>query len=265
MTFSRSTVAKGMGALSIRRISDNRIIYLNTNSKFTFTKSTTEGDKVQGVNSDGTLVDLDVAGSEETYELEVSSKKNTQNINEMVMNSVYVAQASYALPWSEVATVAATVTLKGGTPVSSTAQVTSLDGLTVYSRVGGAPSAGQFKDNGDGTLTFNASDAGKQVAIWYKITQSNIFSQGGENHAALGYVDAMFYQVSGTSSTGGKIGVDILWLPKCSISGESSFEFSQDVQDKTFKLTALIPDTPTGFLVPFIWGRNIEIDKTNAG
>lgn len=265
MTFTRNTVAKGMGALSIRRISDNRIIYLNTNSKYTFTKSTQEGDKVQGVNSDGTLVDLDVAGSQETYELEVSSKKNTQNINEMVMNSIYVAQASYAFPWSEVATVATTVTLKGGTPVGSTAQVTSLDGLTKYSRVSGAPNAGEFKDNGDGTLTFNASDVGKQVAVWYKITQSNVFSQGGADHQALGYVDVTFYQVSGTSSTSGKTGVDILWLPKCSLSGDSSFEFSEAVQDKTFKLTGLIPDTPTGFLVPYIWGRNIEIDKTNAG
>jgi hypothetical protein len=243
MTFSRSTVSKGMGALAIRRHSDNRILFLNTNSKHSFTKSTTEGDKVQGVGSDGALVDLDVAGSTETYELEVSSKKNTQNINEMVLDSVYVSKSTYNTPWVESATVAATYTLKGGTPVASTAQVSLLDG-TKFTRVTGTPNASEFKDNGDGTLTFNAADVGKVVAIWYQIQFSNVYTQGGADHSAVGYVDVMFHQVSGTSSTSGKKGVDVLWLPKCSLSGETTFEFSNEVQDKTFKIDRSNPRYP---------------------
>lgn len=265
MAFTQNTVAKGAGALAIRRISDNRLLWLNTNSKYTLTKATTEGDKVQGFNSTGTLVDLDVAGQEESYELEVSSKKNTRNINEMVLDSVYVAKTNFQAPWVESATIAADYTLKGGTPVASTMQVSSLDGSTIYERVAGAPNAGQFKDDGDGTVTFNAADVGKLVVIYYKIQHATSFTQGGADHEAVGYVDVMFHQVSGTSSTSPKKGVDIIWLPKCSISGEASFEYSNEVQDKTFKLTGLIPDTPAGWVKPYTIIRNVELDNTNAG
>jgi hypothetical protein len=265
MTFTRNTVAKGAGAIIVRRQTDDRILYLNTNSKYTLNKTTTDGNKVQGFTSDGSLVDLDVAGQEETYELEIASKKNTRNINEMSMNSVYVTQSSFDAPWGETATVASgSVTLKGGTPISSSMMVTYLDG-TKLTATGSAPSAGQFKDNGDGTVTFNSSDNGKTIAIFYKTTVSNVFTQGGSGHTTVGYVDVMFHQVSGTSSVSGKKGVDIIWLPKCTLSGQATFEFSNDVQDKSFKLTGLIPDTPSGFKMPYVIVRDVEIDNTNAG
>lgn len=265
MTFSRNTVSKGAGAIGIRRISDNRIMYLNTNSRYSFNKSSTEGDKVQGFNSDGKLLDLDVAGSEESYQLEVASRKNTQNINELLLDAVYVTESSYNVPWVESATVATTVTLKGGTPATSSLYVSYLDGTKLTS-TGTTPSAaGTYKDNGDGTISFHSGDVGKTVVCYYKVAKTNIASQGGANNDAVGYVDVMFHQVSGTSTNSGQKGVDILWLPKCSLSGETSFEFSEAVQEKTFTLTALIPDTPTGFKVPYVWLRNVEIDNTNAG
>jgi hypothetical protein len=75
----------------------------------------------------------------------------------------------------------------------------------------------------------------------------------------------MFHQVSGSSSTTGKKGIDILWLPKCALLSDASFEFSNDVADKSFKLTGLIPDVPVGFKVPYVMIRDVEIDNTNAG
>jgi hypothetical protein len=266
MTFSRNTVAKGGGAIGIRRISDGRLLFLNTNSKYTFTKSTSDGDKVQGFNSDGTLIDLDVAGQEETYTLDVTSKKNSQNINELVLNSAFVNKTSYQAPWVESAAVdTGAVTLKGGTPVASSLSATYLDGAKLTS-TGSTPSAaGQYKDNGDGTVTFHSGDNGKNIVFFYKINVANIATQGGADHDPLGYLEVMFHQVGGTSSTSGKKGVDILWLPKCSLSGESTLEFDNTVQDKAFKLTALIPDTPTGFKVPYVLLRNLELDNTNAG
>lgn len=266
MSFTRSTVAKGAGAVAIRRISDSRLLYLNNNSKYTFTKNTTDGEKVQGFNSTGALVDLDVAGQETTFELEVASKKNTRNINEMVLDSEYVTKATYSTPWVETATVASgSVTLNGSaSPTATTMAVTLLDGTKLTS-TGGTPAAGQFKDNGDGTVTFNAAENGKTVVIFYKYTASNVFVQGGADQSNIGYVEVMFHQVSGSSSDPTKKGVDVLWLPKCSLSGESTFEFSNEVQDKSFKLTAIIPDSPAGYLVPYVWIRDIEIVNTNAG
>ncbi len=266
MTVTRSTVAKGAGAVAIKRLSDNRLLYLNTNSKYTFNKTTSDGDKVQGFNSSGSLVDLDVAGQDQTFELEISSKKNTRNINELVLNSAYTAKASYNAPWNEAQTVSGgAVTLSGGTPVASSLYASYLDGTKLTS-TGSTPSAaGQYKDNGDGTVTFHAGDNGKTIAFFYYTTVSNVFTQGGVDHDALGYLEVQFHQVSGTSSVGGKKGVDILWLPKCSLSGESTLEFDNNVQDKTFKLTALIPDTPANFQVPYSWTRDVEINNTNAG
>jgi hypothetical protein len=265
MTVTRNTVAKGGGAVGIRRITDDRILYLNTNSKYTLTKATTDGNKVQGFTSDGSLLDLDVAGQEETYTLEIASKKNTRNINEMAFDSAYVTKATFNAPWVESATVASgTVTLNGGTPVSTTLVCSYIDGSKLAS-TGSAPSAGQFKDNGDGTVTFNAADNGKVVILFYKTTVSNVYTQGGADHTAVGYVDVLFHQVSGSSTVSNKKSADIIWLPKCSISGEASFEYSNDVQDKSFKLTGLIPDTPSGFLKPYVIIRDVEINNTNAG
>jgi hypothetical protein len=266
MTYTRNTVAKGAGAVGIRRISDNRILFLNVNSRYSFNRTATEGDAVQGFNSDGNLVDLDTAGSEISYELEIASRKNTQNMNELLLDSIYTAEASYNVPWVESALVASgTVTLEGGTPVATTLYVSYLDGSKLTS-TGSTPSAaGTYKDNGDGTITFHSGDNGKNIVAYYKIAKTNIASQGGANNEAVGYVDVMFHQVSGTSSTNGQKGVDVLWIPKASLSGESSLEFSEAVQEKTFTLTALIPDTPAGFKVPYIFLRNIEIDNTNAG
>jgi hypothetical protein len=266
MTVTRNTVAKGAGAVAIKRISDNRLLYLNTNSKYTISKSTSDGDKVQGFNSDGKLVDLDIAGQDETYELEIASKKNTRNINEMVLNSAYVTKASYNAPWAESQTVASgTVTLTGGTPVATTLQASYLDGTKLTS-TGTTPSAaGTYKDNADGTVTFHAGDNGKTIVFYYLTSVSNVFTQGGVDNDALGYLEVMFHQVSGTSSVTNKKSVDIFWLPKCSLSGESTLEFDNNVQDKTFKLTALIPDTPTGFKVPYAIIRDAEINNSNAG
>jgi hypothetical protein len=265
MTFTRSTVAKGAGAVIVRRQNDDRLLFLNTNSKYTFTRTLTQGDKVQGFNSDGQLVDLDIAGTEETYELEISSRKNTRNVNELALDSAYVSKASFNAPWGETGTIASGgLTLKGGTPVTNSAVVTYLDGSKLMSTAS-TPSAGQFQDNGDGTLTFHSSDNGKIVAVFYKIALSNVFTQGGADHTPLGYLDVMFHQVSGASSTSGKKGVDILWLPKCSLLGDTAFEFSNEVQDKLFKLTGLVPDTPSGFKVPYVIVRDVEIDNTNAG
>jgi hypothetical protein len=265
MTFSRNTVAKGAGAVIVRRHADDRILFLNTNSKYTLTKSTTDGTKVQGFNSDGKLVDLDVAGQEESYDLEISSKKNTRNLNEMILDSIYMDQASFDIPWGETATIASGgVTLNGGTPINGSTLVTFLDGAKLTATET-TPTAGQFMDNGDGTLSFHTSDNGKIIAVFYKTTVSNVHTQGGDDHTSVGYVDIMFHQVSGTSSTDGQKGIDLLWLPKCTLSGEASFEFSSDVQDKSFKLTGLIPDTPTGFKVPYLLVRDVEIDNTNAG
>lgn len=266
MTATRATVAKGMGGLVLRQLSDDRLHYLSTNTKYTFTRSSTEGDRVQGVNSDATLVDLDVAGAQDTYTCDVTSKKNTRNFSELALNSQFVDKATYGVPWAEVGTVASgTVTLNGGTPVATTLYATYLDGAKLTS-TGSTPSAGgQYKDNADGTVTFHASDNGKDIAFFYQTTISNIKVQGGADNLTVGYLNAMFYQVSGTSSVGGKKSVDILWLPKCSLSGEASLEYSQDVQDKQFTLTAVIPDTPASFKVPYMFFRGIEINNTNAG
>lgn len=264
MTFTRSTVAKGAGAVIIRRHDDDRLLFLNTNSKYTFTRSLTQGNKVQGFNSDGKLIDLDIAGTEETYELEISSRKNTRNVNELALDSAYISKSSFDAPWGETGTVASGVlTLKGGIPVASSTCVSYLDGNKLTS-TGSTPSAGQFKDNGDGSLTFNSSDNGKNVAVFYKTTVSNVFTQGGADHTPLGYLDIMFHQISGISSVSGKKGVDILWLPKCSLLGDTSFEFSNEVQDKLFKLTGLVPSTPNGFKVPYVIVRDVEIDNTQA-
>ncbi len=265
MAFTRNAVAKGAGAIILRRLADDRVLYLNTNSKYALNKDTTDGSKVQGFNSDGKLVDLDVAGQEESYTLEISSKKNTRNINEIALDSIYITQSTYNAPWGETATVSSgIITLKGGTPASGTLVVTYLDGTKLTSSVS-APTVGQFKDNGDGTVTINTADNGKTLALLYKTSVANVSTQGGSDHTPMGYVDVMFHQVSGTSSTSGKQGVDILWLPKCSISGNATFEFSNDVQDKTFKLTGLIPDVPAGFKVPYLFVRDVEMNNTNAG
>lgn len=265
MSFTRNTIARGAGAVVIRRHTDDRILFLNTNSKYSLNKTVSEGEKIQGFNSDGKLVDLDVATQEETFSLDISSKKNTRNINELALDSIYATQASFETPWGETATIASgTVTLKGGTPVASSMMISYLDGSKLTSTVS-TPSAGQFKDNGDGTISFHSSDNSKTVAIFYKISVSNVYTQGGASHTAVGYVDVMFHQISGTSSVSGKKGLDILWLPKCALSGDSVFDFSNDVQDKTFKLTGLIPDTPSGFKVPYVLVRDVELDNTNAG
>ena len=265
MTFTRSTVAKGAGAVIIRRHGNDQLLFLNTNSKYAFTRTLTQGNKVQGFNSDGKLVDLDVGGTEEAYELEIASNKNTRNVNELALDSLCVSKSSFDTPWGETGTVASGgLTLKGGVPLANSTFVTYLDGSKLNATAT-TPTAGQFKDNADGTLTFHSSDNGKTVAIFYKTTVSNVFTQGGADHTSLGYLDVMFHQVSGTSSTSGKKGVDILWLPKCSLLSDTSFEFSNEVQDKSFKLTGLIPDTPTGFKTPYVIVRDVEIDNTNAG
>jgi hypothetical protein len=266
MAFTRSTVAKGAGAITIRRQVDDRLLFLNTNSKYVFSRTVAQGDKVQGFNSEGRLIDLDIASSEETYELEVSSRKNTRNINELSLDALYVAKTSYDAPWAEMATVASgSVTLKGGTPVSASTLVTYVDGGKLTLTAVTPTAAGQYKDNGDGTLTFHSGDNGKTVAIFYKTAVSNVSVQGGADYTAVGYVDVMFHQVSGSSSVGSKKGVDILWLPKCALSGDLSFEYSNAVAEKTFKLTGLIPETPAGFKVPYVIVRDVEIDNTNAG
>jgi hypothetical protein len=183
MTFTRNTVARGAGAVVIRRQSDDRLLYLNTNSKYTFTRSLTAGNKIQGFNSDGTLLDLDVAGAEETYELEIVSKKNTRNMNELMLDSTYVSKGSFDAPWAETALVTGgAITLKGGLPVSGTLFISYLDGgkLTSTGSTGSTPSAaGQFKDNGDGTVIFNAADNGKSLVAFYKTTLTNVSVQGG--------------------------------------------------------------------------------------
>lgn len=266
MAFTRSTVAKGAGAIGIQRATDNRLLFLSLNSKYTLTKSVTEGDKVQGFNSVGNLVDLDVSGSDITFELEVASKKNTRNFNELVLDSAYTTKASYAAPWVESGTVTGgTITLQGGTPVASTLVVSYLDGTKLASTGVTPTAAGQYKDNGDGTITFHSGDNGKNVAMFYQTNLTNVFTQGGADDEPMGYLNIMFHQVSGTSSTNGKKGIDILWLPKCSLSGEASLEFSNEVQDKSFKVTALIPDTPVGFKQPYVFIRDCEINNTNAG
>lgn len=265
MTVTRSTIAKGVGGVGIRRISDNRVLYLTINSSVTFEKTTTEGDKVQGVNSAGTTVDLDVAGSEESFELTVNSNKNTRNMLEMVMGAGFKTKASYNIPWTESqAPASGTITLSGGTPVASSLYVSYLDGEALVSTAG-TPTEGQYKDEGDGTVTFNAADNGKNVVLHYKTAASDVYLQGGDDNDALGNVDAMFYQVAGTSDVSGKKMVDILWLPKCSVSGEVSMEFGSEVSEKSFVLTGLIPDTPSGFTVPYAWIRGVEIDNSNAG
>lgn len=265
MSYTRSTVRKGLGGVTIRRHTDSRLLFLNFNSRATFSKTSTEGDKVQGVNSEGTLVDLDVAGSEESYELEIASKKNTRNVDELVMNSAFKAQDNLQVPWAEVKTVASgTITLSGSAaPVASSMKISYLDGGVLTANA--SPSAaGQFDDNGDGTVGFHSSDNGKQVVVYYLIEHDGVLTQGGAQHESLGTVEAFFHFISGTSSVEGKKGGSILWLPKCSISGETNFEFSNEVQDKTFKLTPVIPDTPAGWLVPYTFIHGIEINNTGA-
>lgn len=99
----------------------------------------------------------------------------------------------------------------------------------------------------------------------YLTAATNVYTQGGADDDPLGYLSVFFHQVSGTSSVSGKKSVDVLWLPKCSISGEATFEYSDAVQDKAFKLTGLIPETPTGFKKPYVIIRDVEINNTNAG
>ena len=246
MTFTRSAVAKGAGAVIVRRHSDDRILFLNTNTKYDFQKTETEGDKVQGMNSSGSLVDLDIAGQEEWFSLEIFSKKNTRNINEMVLGAEYIAKTGYSFPWAETVTPSGgSATLKGATsPTATTMRVTQLDTGTVFTATSGVPTAGQFKDNGDGTITFNAADNGKNLVVYYKRT-ANVSVQGGADYSAIGDVEIFFRQLAGTSSTANQVGADILWIPKAKISGDTTFEFSNDVQEKSFKATAVIPDTPT--------------------
>jgi hypothetical protein len=264
MAYTRSTIRKGLGGITLRRITDNRLLYLNFNSRATFSKVSTEGEAVQGTNSEGNLVDLDQAGSEDTYELEVASKKNTRNIDELVMDSIFHTETDLLVPWAEVATIAAgEVTLNGGTPETGTMQVSYLDGAKMTADA--TPEAGQFLDNGDGTVSFHTDDNGKQVVIYYMIEHASVQTQGGSEHESVGHVEAFFHFISGTSSTEGKKGASILWLPKCAISGETTFEFSNEVQDKPFKLKALIPDTPADWLVPYMFVHGIEIDNTGAG
>lgn len=265
MALTKKTVAKGAGAIGIKQISTGRLLYLDLNSRYELSKTEETGDAVQGVNSDGTLVDLAAAGSELSFELTVASKKNTRNINELVMNSEFVSKVGYEYPWVESHTVAAgTVTLKGSTaPVAASMFVTYLDGAKLTS-TGGAPAAGQFKDNGNGTITLNAADNGKNVVIYYKIS-GNVTVQGGGDNAALGDLEVLFHQVSNDSDQTNKKGVDILWLPKCSIAGDASLVFSNEVQDKEFVLKPVIPTTPAGWTVPYQWIRDVEIDNRNAG
>lgn len=266
MTVTNSVIVKGAGGLCLKQIATGRLLYLSLNSKITFTKSEQAGDAVTGVNSDGNQVTLSQAGSTLTYELEVNSKKNTRNMNEMILNAEYVPKTGYEFPHAEVQTIAAgAITLAGSdAPVAGKTKVTQLDTGTMFTPTGSAPSAGEFKDNGDGTITFNTADNGKQVVIGYYQTQ-DVSVQGGADNTAPGDMEVFFHQVSGTSDVSGSKGVDILWLPKCSISGDVSLDFSSDVNDKTFKLTANIPDTPSGWTVPYAIIRGAELDNSNAG
>ncbi len=266
MTVTSSIITKGAGAVCLKQISTGRLLFLSLNSKIVFTKTEAAGEAVTGVNSDGDEVTLSQSGSTLTYELEVNSKKNTRNMNELILGAAYVAKTGFEFPHAEAQTIAGgTITLAGSTaPVAGKTKVTQLDTGTVFASTGSAPSAGQFKDNGDGTITFNASDNGKQVVIAYYQTQ-NVSVQGGADSTALGDLEVFFHQVSGTSSVSGKKGADILWLPKCTVGGDSSLEFSNAVQEKPFKLTAAVPDTPSGWKVPYAIIRGAELDNSNAG
>lgn len=265
MTVTPTTIVKGAGAVCFKQISTGRNLHLSLNSKVVFTKGVQAGDAVTGVNSDGDEVTLAKSGDTLTFELEVNTKKNTRNLNELILDSEYIAKTGFEFPHAEAQTVASgTITLAGTTaPVSGKTKVSYLDG-GVLTSTGGTPTAGQFKDNGDGTITFNSGDNGKIVVISYYMTQ-NVNVQGGADNAPLGDLEVFFHQVSGTSSVSNKKGVDMLWLPKCSLSGDSSLEFSSAVQDKPFKLTAAIPDTPSGWKVPYAIIRGAEINNANAG
>jgi hypothetical protein len=199
MALTKKTVSKGAGAIGIRQISTGRILYLDLNSRYELTKTAEEGDPIQGVNSDGNLVDLDAAGQELSFELEVASKKNTRNINELMLNAGYVSKTGYQFPWVEAHTVAsAEVTLKGSAaPVASSMYVSYLDGAKLTNVGGGAvDGAGKFKDNGDGTIEFHAGDNGKNVVIRYLI-EDDVEVQGGADNQELGDLEAFFHQVSG--------------------------------------------------------------------
>lgn len=265
MALTRKTIRKGLGGIALRRLADNRMLFLNFNSGATFSKTSSEGDKVQGTNSEGDLVDLDQAGSEETYELEVRSKKNTRNIDELVMDSIYHTETNLQVPWVEVHTITAgEITLNASNaPVAGSMQISYLDGAKLTASA--TPSAGQFDDDGDGSVNFHSSDNSKQVVVRYLIEHASVQTQGGSEHESIGYVEAFFHFISATSDVSGKKGTSILWLPKCSVSGETNFDFSNEVQDKSFKLTGLIPDTPADWLVPFMFVHGMELDNTGAG
>jgi hypothetical protein len=266
MTVTRSTIRKGAGALSLKRTTDNTVFWLKNNVSYEFTKSLEEGEDVTGMVSDGTEQILDTAGATETYTLTIETNVNSLNLMATSLNSMVKNVTNQVVPWAEEATVAAgAVTLKNTTsPVASNTYVTYKDGEAPFTMVGVAPStAGECQDNGDGTLTFHSSDNGKDVVIWYS-DQATCKMIGGDQHTEVGNVEAIMYAKSGTSDVTDNIGVDQLWLPKCSVIGDSSFLFSKDVEPVSFQLKAVVPDL-TGWTKPYALLLNREVNNANAG
>jgi hypothetical protein len=264
MSVTRKQVSKGMGGLMLRRLSDNRLMWLTKNVQVELTKTETEGEKVQGVNKAGSKIDLDVAGKEVSYEVTVTSNKNTMNLMELLLDAEAVDKANANVPWGESGTVTdAEVTLKGGTPVDGSLYVTYDDGSKL-TEVNENPTAGQFVDNGDGTVSFHADDNDQVVVFRYLVAVTDIKVQGGDDFSEVGELEMFFYQITGTTQDGDTDGVDIIWMPRTSLSGEADLTFSDAVPEKTFTLTGLIPTSPTGWSVPYKIFRNVEIDTTNS-
>jgi hypothetical protein len=107
----------------------------------------------------------------------------------------------------------------------------------------GSPTDGQFDVTAD-TITFNAAQAGKTVAIWYFEEEASITAIGG----TAGFVEVGTFEMVGRLTTT-RTNTQFLWMPRVRYNGGFTLDGSADNAERT--MTALI-DPDRGFTLPYL-------------
>lgn len=198
-------------------------------------------------NECGPLVAVDTKAGATTWTVGVSINSIDSSDMELLFDEKFATTASISLPTVDVYTVPAagpyTVTATGIDGATNVSVTLLNDSAASVPLTAGTVSATGYTIAGD-VLTFDASNAGKSVSVYRRVTQTNVLAMGGSNTAApLGELE-LFGVACTTRNPSSPFKI---WLPRLKVNAGVNFDAGAD----TFELTydALVP---AGFNQPYV-------------
>lgn len=199
------------------------------------------GEELKALRLGGSIVVATTPGVEK-WEVKVSNIDFVVPALEVLLNTQANASASNQFPWNEVYTVPTTpfeVTIPAAL-TADTEYAIDVETWEQFTRVGAAPSAGEFMISGT-TVTFNTADTGKDVLIGgYQSVTSRIL--GGTSAPSVGAVEVAFYAVTNQNKKVGFV------FPECTPKKDLSLVISEAAAELPINFNV---GTPSGWAKPY--------------